>query len=296
MDQLSNLSQFTYLVLYLAALWVAVQWALLLRTVARRSPLGAGEVRPDPVQLARLAGGRERAVHTVLAHLVTVGAVRLTPRGVVRVHGATAPDELSRMVLDHVPPQGRDVRWVTFLATWSPVFDRFDHDLARRGLLPDPAEARRLGALGRTPLLALLLVGAVRWADAVVLDLPLGMPTLLLVLTGVVLAALELAPLGPAHAGRTAMRRARAEMTRGQAEPLVAVALDGPTAHPDPMVAGLGTGFSGSRCPFRRPWNLRRLRLAAGRSFHDSGRGRGSDGPEDEYGGSGVEGDCGVSC
>lgn len=226
------------LVAIIAALWVR-------RPRGSSTPIGG----LGPYEVAMLAGGPTRVMHTALAGLVSRGAVHVSRSGrLTQVPHAQATDHYESEVLAELRHGDRlrgDHRF-----RQSPVA----RDLARRMTEAGYLKPTKTTVSAVVTLLyvAVGLVGVARLVTGLVDDRPVGWLALSLVAT-LVIAKLAGKPLKqrtatPTREGRQALSHARAHGVPGMAvgaAVLLPVAFAGLVAYPDPdMGTALNTAAS----------------------------------------------------
>ncbi|MGX7827059.1 TIGR04222 domain-containing membrane protein [Actinokineospora sp. 24-640] len=235
-----------FLELYWLALGVATLLAMVAALWAHRPRSGRlGGL--GPYEVAMLAGGPTRVMHTALAGLVSRGAVHVSRSGqITQVPHARAADHYESAVLAEL--RHGDRVHDSYRFQQSPVA----RDLARRmveaGYLKSP-QGGAASALVKLIFVGIGLVGAARLVTGLMNDRPIGWLALSLVAT-LVIAKLVGAPLKhrsttPTRHGRQALSHAHAHGVSGMAVGaaiLLPVAFAGLVAYPDPeMSAALNT-------------------------------------------------------
>ncbi|MCC3772496.1 TIGR04222 domain-containing membrane protein [Streptomyces sp. UNOC14_S4] len=216
--------------LALAVALVAVAFPTgLLVLVRRRATAATAGGAPGPLELARLAGGPQRVVETVITLMYDDGRIRVTTDGLIKVLSPVTYDAVERALLACCGD-----RWhCTIGAARTKVehaaaLSDLESALVAKGLLapaePDPpvrrAERRHTAALTAAAFLA--LAGSLAPGSRTV---PFAL--LACVACGVAVRLVTRVPWSrPTRAGRRALRAAHPKGLAG------AVALDGPAALP----------------------------------------------------------------
>ncbi|MEV6605956.1 TIGR04222 domain-containing membrane protein [Kutzneria sp. NPDC051319] len=221
--------------------FIGVGCALVLALVIRFLPkfLGRGGqvFRPSAEMTGFLAAGPDRAVQAVAADLLAAGALRAQSTGRVRLTGSTVPSSplaaqfLTRAASSHLLPDiTRHLRKRS--ALWN-----VGHDLADLGLLVPAHVASRFRYASTVPLLAVFVVGFIRWCNGFALGRPIGFLTAALAGT-IVLFFVVLNFQRKRHQRTVAGDRALRELRRaGLHDAATAVALGGVGKYPDARVA-----------------------------------------------------------
>ena len=147
-------------------------------------PEGRRAVPADIDELAVLAGGSRRLTESVVARLGARGAAWVGEDGIVLEPQETSASEAERQITRLSSP----AKWSAIRKCLAIVGEQIEDRLIARELLMSGGEARRLGLYGAVPMLLLIGVGLVRYANGVALDRPVGLLTFLLLVTA--LAAL----------------------------------------------------------------------------------------------------------
>jgi uncharacterized protein (TIGR04222 family) len=234
---------------YVAALAAAAVWA---RAVIRRPAPRVPNPPAAPLtvaELAYLAGGPRRVVDAVVTRLLDVGALCIDRDGTLRRTG----DGESRPAADAEPVAGAVLVAVGSGAALGTLAGRLAADpavrevsvrLAGRDLLTvaQPSRARQRVAL--LPLIVLALVGALRCAQLAWTGEPMLGVTVLLAITGGMLAAIPQATAGrPTALGEQVLGQTRRRIAaRGGPRAEELVALHGVLGHPDPRLRTLLSG------------------------------------------------------
>ncbi|MBP2334610.1 uncharacterized protein (TIGR04222 family) [Saccharothrix coeruleofusca] len=293
-----------FLDLYWIALAVVTAFALLLRVRLRGTRASAPAGAPGLYELAYLSGGPRRAVETSVARLIDTGALRLTRDNTVQVVGSPVPaDPVDQAVLADA---GRYRKRTLTLLVPSVCEHEAVRALAARlsevDMLVPPEVAKSKLRLGVAPMALLLVVGVARWVGELLAGVPVGWLTLLLALTGVLIALLgKAAPLTRTAKGSAAVAGARAgEFTggwraTGSTSDAESVALDGMSAHSDAVLRASmdkpAFPSAGGRRPSRRSAGAAGYTSTGIIHFNDGGHGGGDGGGDG--GGSCGGGGCG---
>ena len=281
-----GLSGEQFLELYFIALGCALALAVVIRFLPKLFGGGDHVVRPSAVEIGFLAGGPDRAVQTAVAELLTAGALRIDSTGLlratgagVRPSGAVASQVLVRATASH---SLRDI--AGYLRT-RPSLWEVGGDLAQLGLMVRPHIAARIRFGSTLPMLAVFVLGGVRWVNGVLLGRAVGF------LTPAVIAALVLfivlvnfrrgRPLRTFFGDRV-LRELRCGTLR---DPATAVALDGVHKYPDVRT---GRALQVSAAPPRS--RMAGASAAAGGGFFLGGGGCGGGGSSCGGGGGGCGG------
>ncbi|GAA1342914.1 TIGR04222 domain-containing membrane protein [Saccharothrix algeriensis] len=281
---------------FLELYWIALAASLVVAIVVRVRLRGARGGDPagvlDRCELAFLTGGPRRAVETSVASLIDAGALRSSRHGAVRVVGApVAHDPVDRAVLaDATRYRNRTLTLLITAVAEHHAVRAVGDRLVERGYLVPPRTARRRLLGGVAPMALVAAAGLARWVNGLAIGAPVGLLTLQLVLTGVLIALLRKAnPLTRTSRGVDAIARARSAASAGPVGAAGVVALDGFRAHPDvplraaasgPRTGRRGTGSDGGSSFF-----------AAGAVGSSCGSGSGGCGSGSSCGGGG--GGCG---
>jgi uncharacterized protein (TIGR04222 family) len=231
---------------YVAALALAALWA---RAVMRRPAPRLPDRPAGPLtaaELAYLAGGSRRMVDAVITRLLDEGALRADPDGTLRVTGGAgsrpAGDaaEVERAVLSAVGP-GAGPDALSGRVAADPAVGSVSAQLVGLDLLTGAQASPARQRVALLPLIALSLLGALRCAQLAWTGEPMLGVTVLLALTGAVLAAIPQAAAGrPTALGEEVLRQARRRTAeRSAPRPEEMVALHGPLGHPDPRLRTL---------------------------------------------------------
>ncbi|MFD4253395.1 TIGR04222 domain-containing membrane protein [Amycolatopsis thermoflava] len=218
---------------YLAALVVGVAVTSGIRWAVRRPRPRTETGQLSAEEIGFLSGGPRHAVQVAITRLVESGELGLDDNGFLSGAGAggTTGSRLGDLVLRELAATRKMSLVVVNLAGHPAVTD-IGTGLVRRGLLVDPARARRARWFAPVVLYALFVVGVVRWINGIANDLPIGYLTYLLTAT-ILLAAYLANPItGTVKARTTHGDRALDAALRDASEPLIRVAVSGPRAHP----------------------------------------------------------------
>lgn len=282
-----GLSGEQFLELYFLGIGCALVLAVAIRLLPKFFGSGNHVIRPSAVEIGYLAGGPDRAVETATAELLAAGALRIDSTGLIRATGAAARPSgaLASQVLARVTASHslRDI--ARYLRTRS-ALDTMGRELAELGLVVRPHIAARFRFASSLPLLAVLIVGAVRWANGVSLGRAVGILTPSLLATVVLFIVLLKLRRGRhirTFFGDRALRELRRSASRDAA---TSVALYGVFKYPDLRTAG---ALRVSAAPRRR---MAGTSAAAGGGFFIGGGGCGGGGGGG-CGGGGGGGGCG---
>ncbi|MBB5894587.1 TIGR04222 domain-containing membrane protein [Kutzneria kofuensis] len=269
-----GLSGEQFLEWYFIGLGCAVVLAVVIRYLPKFFGADGNNVfRPSAVEIGFLAGGPDRAVETAAAELLAAGALRAESTGLLRATGhAVATSAVGSQVLMRAAASHTLKDITGYLRSRSALWN-VGHDLAELGLVVPRHIAARFRFGSTLPVLAVLLVGVVRWGNGFHLGRPIGFLTAALAGT-IVLFIVMLNFRRNRHlrtfAGDRALRELRRPTLRDAA---TAVALDGVGRYPDARIAAaLQRSISPPR---RRPTGVG---AAAGGGFFLGGGGCGGGG------------------
>lgn len=225
----------TFVGIYLLALLIALLFAFAVRILTR---VGADSTAVPTHQLsaqelACLTGGPRRVVEAAIAQLVDTGQVRASRDGYLQATGREEGDDpVERTVLAEVKRHGRrSVYLVVDRLGGSDAVEEVESRLVRDGYLVDRVFAQRRKVLGLVPVVAVFAVGLVRWLTGVANDRPIGILTLLLIGTGVIVYVMR----RQAVCART-FRGTTAVGTANAVTPAESVAAGGFGRHPDKTI------------------------------------------------------------
>jgi uncharacterized protein (TIGR04222 family) len=149
-----------------------------------------GSVKLDPYETALLAGGEAAAINSAIAALVHSGGLEVnkTERKLIAAKGTTAGHDLERAVLSAAAgsvgsTDGTELRTVRKGA--EPTAALLRPRLTDLGLLVGDGQAMLMGLLGAVPMLALLVLGAMRLSQASHTGKPSAFLIILMVVTGI---------------------------------------------------------------------------------------------------------------
>ncbi|QUQ72028.1 TIGR04222 domain-containing membrane protein [Kutzneria sp. CA-103260] len=273
---------------YLIGLGCAVALAVVIRFLPKLSAGAHHFLRPTAVEIGFLAAGPQRAVETAVAELLAAGALRIESSGLLRATGAAArPSAVGAQVLARVTTSHSLVDITGYLRT-RPALANAGHDLAELGLIVRPHIAARFRFGSTLPVLLVLLIGVVRWGNGFLLGRAIGLLTVSLVGTVVLVIAMLNFRRGR-HLRTFAGDRALREFRRAPViDAATAVALRGVHKYPDPRIA---VALQRSSAPRRRPSRTGTGTGAAAGGFFFGGGGCGGGGGGGCGGGGG--GGCG---
>ncbi|GDY33297.1 TIGR04222 domain-containing membrane protein [Gandjariella thermophila] len=234
---------------YVVALAAAALWA---RLVMRRPAPRHRDHSAAPLsvtELAYLADGPRRVVHAAVTRLLGTGALRIDRDGTLRATGdgepgtAGQPDPVEGAVLAAVGA-GAPIGTLAGRVAGDPAVRAISIRLAELDLLSAAQASRARQRVALLPLIGLALLGALRCAQLAWTGQPMLGVTVLLALTGAVLAAIPPAAAGRRTAlGEEVLRQARRRSAeRGTPHPEESVALHGLLGHPDPRLRALLCG------------------------------------------------------
>lgn len=234
MEMISGLGPFDltggpFLALYGGLLAIAIVAGAVIPHWLRPEGRGAGESNPD--LLAYLSGGRVRLVESLVAGLLSAGALVMEGRNRFRVMdraGGARPAESAILALPS------PAAWSAIAGAARAPARAIEARLVRSGLWMDPATVMQLRFWQTTPYLLLLLFGAIKWDIGVARDRPVGFLTGLMVATAFLAIARFFTLDRRTRSGIAAVRNARADADRLRRAPLageteLAVALFGTT-------------------------------------------------------------------
>ncbi|MEA3156127.1 MAG: hypothetical protein QOK44_3716, partial [Betaproteobacteria bacterium] len=203
----------------------------------------------NPLELAYLAGGPNRAAATVAVGFFSAGAAMLDERKqrlTIATDGIVLPNELEPL---RTCAQGV-VQCKDFRAAVLPRLEPVHVELVARGLCPAPNLLTWYRLAGLVVLAVPVLIGVIRACVGAARDRPIGFLLILLMLT-LFFGLLLLCP-GPicTHAGTRAVRASTKTHARAVRAPLMeelalAFALTGPQALAGTPFAGFATITSG---------------------------------------------------
>lgn len=242
-----------FLELYWIALAASLAFAIVVRVRLRGKRHSAPAGSLGLYDIAYLTGGPRRVVETSVAALIESGKLRPARDGAVRVVGdPVADDTVDQAVLTDAARYRHRTLSLLFTAVSEQDAPRgFGRALAAQGYLLAPEVLKRHYRIGVVPLLLLMAVGAVRWANGLLIGAPVGWLTLQLVLSGILVGLLlRVDGFKRTARGSRAVARARAgEGTGGSgvissAGAAGLVALDGFAHHPDSPLAAAGQRYA----------------------------------------------------
>jgi uncharacterized protein (TIGR04222 family) len=216
-----------FLLLY--AVLLAATWLLCRYAAERLRPEGRRQQVTDADSLALLSGGTQRLAEVAATRLMAAGQLRHADKDRFVPGGKAGPvaSTLDRALLGLPMP----VRWRDVSKVAAVEGKRLRHRLEMQRLLLDDGQRAQLRLVQALPLAALLAFGALRLAQGIPNDKPVGYLTLLMVLTLVLLIrSLVIDPrsragIGAVKAAQDAHRRLR--LAAPDAEAGLAVALFG---------------------------------------------------------------------
>lgn len=261
-----------FLLLYGALLGVALLAGSAIAASLRLKGDSATISNPD--ELAVLSGNGDRLTEAVVSRLMARGALTIErKKDFISAPGAAARDELEATLLAMNNP----VRWTAMRKALRGKRDEIRDNLVGRGLLLDRGDRLMLGLAAAMPLALLLALGLSKYMLGVARDRPVGILTVLMIITAGLFLWRWLATSELTKAGKAAYRDARNREARLRIAPRgeetgMAVALFG--------TAVIATSPIG---------DLHRLRAASG----GSGDGAGGDGDGSGGCGGGGCGGCG---
>lgn len=192
-------------------------------------PEGHPGAAADPGRLGFLAGGADRYGEAVVSRLLACGAMTLDGKRnlVIRFRGeGRSPAESAVLALPE------PIRWADVGRALKDGALSTERELVDRGLLIDRASAWQLRAWQTAPYLLLVLFGAIKWEIGTLRDKPVGILTVLLVVTAIFALIRFAAVDRRTAAGVEALREARRQSDRLRRAPIndetaLAVALFG---------------------------------------------------------------------
>lgn len=232
MDHLWGISGTMFLLLYGVVLVALTVFAV----VVRRRVLAPSTYQPvtDLSEVAYLVAGRHRLVELSVARLISAGAARVNREGMITGLAVKPDDPLDAAVLRamgtrprHRYDQVHAIAMNTEVRTGH--IERVERSLVAGGQLITAEVTRRTRRMMTSGPWLLVAVGLVRWFHGLAADRPVGLLTVELVATAVVIQALRVRPLPTRteHGDRTV------EEARAGATGMARVALHGLSEYPD---------------------------------------------------------------
>ncbi len=192
-------------------------------------PDGRDQRVTDADDLAVLAGGPARFIDTIVARLLSVGALEMTGKDVFRVVSRDAGrNTAERSVLALPQPIG----WSAIEGGLKPYAEPVERRLTASQQLMDGSTVLQMRFWQTSPYLLLLTFGATKWMIGSARDRPVGILTAFLIFTAIFAIIRFFAVDRRTRAGRDAVDRAIAQSERLKRAPTnsevdVAVALFG---------------------------------------------------------------------
>lgn len=134
----------------------------------------------DEDELALLAGGRDRFAEAVAVRLLAEGSAIVQAGGMFQIRDPRGGRTLAER---RVVALGSPVRWHDMLKAVAGPAETAEHKLEQRGLLMDTATALQLRLIQTAPLALLFMFGMAKWSVGAMRDKPVGILTVLLVVT-----------------------------------------------------------------------------------------------------------------
>jgi uncharacterized protein (TIGR04222 family) len=218
-----------FLILQAALAAAAVIAALIVRAVLRRGPSRPFDL--DLVELAYLAGGRERAADTAIVGLIDAGAVSFSPTsGLITVENRGAP--LSAPLEPFRPVAEGTIKRADAIADLAPQLDRVRDKLIDAGLVPSTDMLLRIARVTLMVVAPVQLLGIVKAFVGHARDKPVGFLILLIFATFIAVGIILSARPTSTAAGAALLRDYRDRYRRAaraprQTELLFAYALGG---------------------------------------------------------------------
>ena len=225
----------------------------------------------DPDQLAWLAGGPPRLFDTIVARLLTTGALTLGDRKTFAVaNRSAAHTDAERRVL--ALPDG--ARWRTVEGALRDAADPIRREMIDAGLAIDERTLWQLRFWQTLPYPLLIAFGSIKWEVGTMRHRPVGDLTAFLIITGLIAIARMIVINGRTRAGDRTLAEARTRASRLRRAPT-------------PSEAALAVALFGTGVLAGSPW-------AAFHQMRNSGDGSSSSGGDSGGGcGGGGCGGCG---
>lgn len=239
----------TFLGVYVVLFFVALVWSVRRRqrVFDKFSLPGAAETRlTDPYEIAYLAGGAPRCAQVAVVKLIQCGAVKWERTRILResrliAEGQADPDfnEIERTLFTSILGHGKKgIKMSEVPVLVSARLSGIESRLAKIGLRPTASEAGGRGCFIILPMLALMVLGAVKVYAGFTRDKPVMYLIVLLVITCIVAAILAAHWKKLTPGGEELLARMRAGR-EAQGDPLCSVAVFGAAWTGDPNLSGL---------------------------------------------------------